>query len=66
MTNMAEAISAFEKVRTETDTAGLYGRCLKLIVHGESGFRLFRLELSVLTTAILAGRSHVESSAIFG
>ena len=54
MTNMAEAISAFEKVRTETEAASLYGRCVKLIVHGQSGFRLFRLELSVLTTAVLA------------
>ena len=64
MTNMAEAISAFEKVRTETDTTGLYGRCLKLIVHGESRFRLFRLELSVLTTAILdiAGTRRVRRS----
>lgn len=64
MTNVAEAISAFEKVRTETDTTGLYGRCLKLIVHGESRIRSFRLELSVLTTAIrsIAGTRRVRRS----
>ena len=64
MTNMAEAISAFEKVRTKTDTTGLYGRCRKLIVHGESRIRLFRLELSVLTAAILtiAGTRRIRRS----
>lgn len=64
MTNVADAISAFEKVRTETDTTGLYGRCLKLIVHGGSRIRLFRLELSVLTAAILtiAGTRRVRRS----
>ena len=64
MTRMAEAISAFEKVRTETDTAGLYRHSPNLIVHGESRIRLFTLELFVLTTAIrdIAGTRRVRRS----
>lgn len=64
MANVAEAISAFEKVRTESDTTGLYGRRLKSIVHGESRIRLFILELLVLTAAIhaIAGTRRVRRS----
>ena len=64
MTNMAKAISAFEKVRTETDATGLYRRCLKLIEHGGSRIRLFSLEYSVLAAAIacISGTGKVRRS----
>lgn len=52
MTNMAEAISAFERARTETDVVGLYDGCAEFLEHGGSKIRLYRLELSVLGAAI--------------